>query len=305
MDALLRQSRPLDEIIVVNNGSTDGTLDLLSASYPQVTVLNLAANVGVGGGYAAGLDYAATEKKHDWVWLLDHDSVPKDDGLERLLQALNLVGGPTESIGILASSPVNSGIEAAYSGLLWGKGWGPPSSEVLRQPVCFVDVVISSGSLVRREVVEKIGLPRADFFIDFVDFEYCLRARRQGYRIGLVRDSRLDHAMGTPRTVEFFGFSRPWTQQPPWREYYLSRNYAYTVWNFYPDWKTKLFTMQWLLRHAAWISAFGEDKRACLRMMLSGFIDGRAGRLGIRSLNGSPQGASTGIPLGKASLTSE
>src|SRR6267143_6112826 len=93
LDALLRQSKPLDEIIVVNNASTDGTLDVLSAKYPQITVLDLPVNTGAGGGFAAGLAYAAMEKKHDWVWLLDHDSFPSDDGLEALLKGLELIEG--------------------------------------------------------------------------------------------------------------------------------------------------------------------------------------------------------------------
>jgi GT2 family glycosyltransferase len=292
LDALLEQSRSLDEIIVVNNGSHDETKQVLSQYGRQITVLDLTTNMGVGAGYAYGLEYAALQKKHDWVWLLDHDSIPQVNALEALLNALDLIDVPLDTIGILACSPIHPGTQMSYPGLLWGASWKPPSSHLLTQPVCFVDVVISSGSLIRRQVAEQVGLPRADFFIDFVDFEYCLRLRRHNYKIAVVRDSRLDHAIGTPRKLDFFGFSRSWTEQPPWREYYLSRNYTYTVWNYYPDWKSKLCTVKWLLRHAAAVLAFGRNKRACLRMMLSGFSDGRAGRLGIRHLGTGPSGPS-------------
>src|SRR5260370_16871376 len=94
LDALLRQSRALDEIIVVNNGSTDGTLEVLCASYPHVTVLNLAANAGAGGGYAAGLAYASTKRKHHWVFLLHHHTSPPPHDLERPLQRLQGSGTP-------------------------------------------------------------------------------------------------------------------------------------------------------------------------------------------------------------------
>ena len=303
LDALLRQNRSLEEIIVVNNGSTDGTRDLLSAKYPQVTVLDLPTNVGVGGGYAAGLGYAA--RKHDWVWLLDHDSVPADDGLETLLQGLTGLEGSTESIGMLAPVPIHSGTQLSYPGMLWRRGWVRPRSEWSDQPVYFVDAVISSGSLIRSEVVDKVGLPRADFFIDFVDFEYCLRLRRHGYKIAVVRGSHLDHAIGNPRTINIFGYSKAWGGHAPWREYYISRNETFTIWSYFPDWKSKISTLRRLLRHATAIVAFGEQKRTCLKMMLLGYLDGRAGRLGIRPLEGAPQGITGCVPLPEVKSASE
>src|SRR5260370_39612427 len=138
LDALLRKSRPLDEIIVVNKGYTDGTREVLCASFPQVTVLNLAANAGAGGGYAAGLAYASTKRKHDWVWLLDHDSVPTDNGLEMLLRGLAGLGGSKESIAILASLPIHSGTQLSYPGMLWREGGGLPALGSLRPPDHFL-----------------------------------------------------------------------------------------------------------------------------------------------------------------------
>ena len=282
LEALLRQTRRLNEIIVVNNGSSDGTLKMLSARYPQVKVLDRPTNVGAGGGYAAGLAYAAQEKKHDWVWLLDHDSVPVDAGLEALLQGLAAIEDSAKSVGVLAPTPMDSKTNLAYSGMLWRKGWVYPSVEVPGRAVSFVDAAIASGSLVRREVVDEVGLPRTDFFIDFVDIEYCLRIRRYGYKIAVVRDSHLDHAIGNTRTIKILGYSKAWGGHAPWREYYMSRNEIFTIWLYYPDWKSKLSVLRRLLRHATAILVFGEQKRACMRMMLMGFLDGRSGRLGIR-----------------------
>lgn len=305
LDALARQSRPLNEIIVVNNGSTDKTLDLLSAKYPQATVLNLPVNVGVGGGFSAGLDYAVTEKQHDWVWLLDDDSVPRGDALEVLLGALALPASSGENIGVLAPRLVHPGTELSYPGLLWRSGWVRPSAVLCRCPVWFVDAVISSGTLVAREVVEKAGLPRADFFMDFVDFEYCLRARRHGFKIAMVRDSHMDHAIGTPRNVSIFGFSRAWADHAPWREYYMSRNQTFTIWNDYPDWRSKFFVFRKLFRHATGILLFGEHKGACLRMMLLGFLDGRTGRLGMRFGGNAQNGTQAMVPIHAVKSASE
>ena len=76
IDALLRQTHPLREIVVVDNASSeDGTGTMLAELYPQVTVLRMPENLGAAGGWAAGLSYAAIEKGYDWVWTFDQDSV--------------------------------------------------------------------------------------------------------------------------------------------------------------------------------------------------------------------------------------
>src|SRR5207248_9430335 len=59
IDALLRQSVPLREIIVVDNASTDQTSSLIAARYPQITVLRIMSNQGVGGSLATRLAYAS------------------------------------------------------------------------------------------------------------------------------------------------------------------------------------------------------------------------------------------------------
>src|SRR4051794_9178418 len=68
--ALGEQTRHVDEIIVVDNASTDGTAGFVAAEFPDVTVLVLPANVGGAGGFHAGLG-AALAKGHDWLWVMD------------------------------------------------------------------------------------------------------------------------------------------------------------------------------------------------------------------------------------------
>jgi GT2 family glycosyltransferase len=296
LDALLRQTRVLDEVIVVNNASTDGTLRMLAERYPQVSVLNLPHNVGAAGGFAEGLAYAATHKQHDFTWLFDDDSVPPDDGLESLLNGLVVARESRANVGILAPLPIHSETKLSYPGLLWKSGWVQPSAMQLRDPVCFVDAVICSGTLVSREVVEQVGVPRADFFMDFFDFEYCLRIRRRGYNVAMISNSYLDHAVGNVRTVNFLGHSRAWADHAPWREYYMSRNQTFTIWKDYPDWRSRFFIFRTLFRHAAGILLFGEEKLPCLKMMLRGFLDGRAGKLGDRFCTNLAPMAAEAIP---------
>jgi GT2 family glycosyltransferase len=275
------QSRRIDEIVVVDNASTDGTQSVLS-EHPQVTTLRLSENLGIGGGLAAGLAYAATQKKHAWVWIFDQDSLPAPDALERLLGGLHDLQHDAEKIAILAPVCTNAQTGMAYPALKWGGYRFVPVCFSPDQPVAFADLVISSGSLMRNEAIQKAGLPRQDFFMDFVDYEHCLRLRSLGYLVAVVRDSKLDHAIGTPTVFRIFGRVKSWTDHAPWREYYMTRNEIVTMWRYYPSPLSKAFVLYRLARHAVAVLVFGKHKLACLEMMYRGLRDGRASRLGIR-----------------------
>lgn len=297
LKSLQGQTRELDEIVVVDNASTDNTRDLLAAEFPEITVLNLSENGGVGGGLSAGLAYAVLKKGHDWVWIFDQDSLPSPDALGCLLAGLEHLDQAAANTAILA--PVCSHPESrlSYPSLSWQGSRYLPAELSAREPVTFVDMVISSGSLMRREAIEQAGLPRQDFFMDFVDYEHCLRLRRQGFCIAVVHDSRLDHAIGTPAIFNVFGRNRSWADHAPWREYYITRNEIFTIWRYYPRLATKAFVLRRVAQHAFGILLFGKQKLECFRMIWQGFLDGRAGRLGIRFLPGRTERHAAAVPL--------
>src|SRR5271154_2396660 len=118
LDALLRQTRPLQEIVVVDNASTDGTRDMLAENYPQVTVLKMSENLGAAGAWSAGLAYAALKKRHDWVWTFDDDSVPDADALQNLVNGVETLGITEDKIGMVAPLPVHRGTGISYPPLL-------------------------------------------------------------------------------------------------------------------------------------------------------------------------------------------
>jgi len=284
IEALTRQTHPLQEIVVVDKASTDGTTAMLAQRYPQVTVLQMPENIGAAGAWAAGLSYAALQKRHDWVWNFDDDSVPEADTLQNLVNGLESLGNTQDTVGISAPMPVHRDTGTHYPPNLWRDGFVKPSSELLRQPIWLADLVIFSGCMVRREMVETIGLPRADFFMDFFDFEYCLRARSHGYNIAVINGATLGHEIGNARRVRLPGYRRLWAEQTPWREYYISRNVAYTAWWLYPTRRTKKFVLIHLMKHAGAVFLFSSKKLTCLKRMAQGFRDGRRKRLGVRFL---------------------
>jgi rhamnopyranosyl-N-acetylglucosaminyl-diphospho-decaprenol beta-1,3/1,4-galactofuranosyltransferase len=282
IESLLGQTRSLQEIIVVDNASTDGTAAMLAARYPQVTVLRMPENLGAAGAWAAGLSYAALEKRHGWVWTFDDDSVPQSDALEVLLGGVRDLEAEHPDIGIAAGLAVNAATGDLYKPVLWRDDFVQPPAAVLGQANWFADLVIASGCLVRRDVVERVGLPRADFFMDIFDFEYCLRARSAGYKVAVINAARVVHEIGNARKIRLPGYRRLWTRQAPWREYYISRNLFYLAWWLYPNLRTKRAIVRYLTVHAVQIALFGTRKLDCLTKMARGVRDGHRGALGIR-----------------------
>jgi GT2 family glycosyltransferase len=281
LEALLAQTLRLQEIVVVDDGPSDRIAVMVRQRYPQITVLKAKENLGAAGAWAAGLSYAL-EKGHDWIWTLDDDSVPALDSLATLLGGLRFLNGARAEVGMIAPMPAHRETGTCYSPMLWRDGFVKPIAEQMSEPLWFADLVIASGSLVHREVVERVGLPRADFFMDIADFEYSLRVRAYGYKIAVILSAALEHEIGNTREVRLLGRRRSWISHPPWREYYISRNLIYLAWRLYPSCATKLSISRHLAAHLVGTLLFSSDRIACAIRIIQGLADGLRGRMGIR-----------------------
>src|SRR5438094_946326 len=139
LKGLLEQSHLLDEIIVVDNASSDDTLCMLKQRFPQVTVIPVKSNVGMGGGLSAGLGYGL-HKPFDWFWFFDQDSVAAPTALEELFNGLAMLSARSSRVGILASLPLDPKTGLEHFGLLWRDRFVSVPRERAREPVCFVDL---------------------------------------------------------------------------------------------------------------------------------------------------------------------
>ena len=194
----------LDEILVVDNASCDGTPEWLrgqvETSAVPVHTRRLAENSGGAGGFHDGLAWAV-ERGADLVWLMDDDGLPDGDCLEKLVAHAGRLDfwGPVvvdehDDSRLVFPIRLPGGAKVVRE----TAGAEPAARDGL-----IADVVIPfNGVLVTRELVEQIGLPRAEFFLWGDDVEYLWRARAAGARTGTVVDARVRHptvgALGTP-----------------------------------------------------------------------------------------------------------
>jgi len=193
----LQELDELDEVLVVDNASTDGTGAWLAGQ--DVVAELLETNTGGAGGFSHGLR-RAVERGADLVWLMDDDGLPEPDCLELLLGRDDLdFWGPAV---LAAQDPTRLCFPIRLPG---GTRVVHDMASVERAAAdgLIRDVVIPfNGVLVTRELVERIGYPRAEFFIWGDDVEYLWRAEAAGARIATVVAAQVLHPatddLGTP-----------------------------------------------------------------------------------------------------------
>jgi GT2 family glycosyltransferase len=180
--ALRAQTRRLNEIVVVNNSSTDGTVEWLAAQADLSVVTQ--ENLGGAGGFYTGIK-TAFEKGHAWFWCMDDDTVPAPAALERMLASLPAADPQT---GFLASLVVwtDGAVHRMNVPMLTDTTERLPRLlEERTIPIRWCSFV---SVLIRREMVARAGLPVREMFVWFDDSEYTRRlgAISQGH---LVLDS--------------------------------------------------------------------------------------------------------------------
>jgi GT2 family glycosyltransferase len=189
------------ELVVVDNGSEDGTVERLRAIFPRLNLIANTRNQGYTGGNNAGIRYAL-ERGADYVLILNNDTRVHPRLINELLKVAE--SDPrTAVVGAKAmwmDTPGKNGTiwaawcELTYGpNLTWVYGRDAPDSTFYSK-VREVDQVIGCGFMWRRQALLEVGLLDTDFFGYHEDVDWCYRARAQGWRVMYVGSAIVYHS---------------------------------------------------------------------------------------------------------------
>jgi GT2 family glycosyltransferase len=252
---LQSQTRKADEIIVVDNASSDGTDHLMKRDFPSLRYIRLPENTGSAGGYHEGIK--AAMENSDFIWTLDDDVRLCPDSLEELVKGLEdldskLPVGSVRSVGKRCDKT-------------------PPSR---------LEFFPWRGTLLKTELIRKIGLPLKELFIYGEDLEFAMRFNAHGFYCYWIPSSvctevRLegkDDFRLFGRTVRVYSL--------PFQLYYAFRNNLY-LFLHYQNYHRALRTVLYGIKATAFIAFLDKDRgRARILAIWTGLLHALAGRLG-------------------------
>lgn len=252
-------SGQVSAIFAVDNSEGDSPAAVSEiAAQGKVVLIRNRKNEGIARALNIGAERALAEG-YDYLLTMDQDSSAAPDMVEKMLQCLSGAGGG--KIGIISPFHVTK------------SGGSPPPGVVCQE----VMTPMTSGCLLNLDVYREVGPFRDDLFIDFVDNEYCLRLRKQGFRVLRANGTLLQHSVGDTRKYGPFIA----TNHSPLRRYYKTRNRFLVNRLYRSDFPGHcLFDRVRLAKEIASIILFEGEKLAKLRMMWRGYRDYRQGKFG-------------------------
>lgn len=224
ISALLGQTGRQFDILVIDNASNDGTGEYIADQARQVDRIryfNTGSNLGGAGGFSFGVKQGVI-MDYDYLWLMDDDTIPNPDALEKLLQQADRL---EDRFGFLSSYAVwTDGSPCIMNIPRINPKWARQMDNIFENRVMPLESASFVSLLVRADVVRDVGLPIKEFFIWADDVEYTWRISEK-YPCYLIYDSRVLHEMKENVRASILQESGDRLD----RYRYLYRNRCYTV----------------------------------------------------------------------------
>lgn len=271
----------VDYIIYVDNKSDNceeirkwgGGLDNVSFIWrPKNEGLGVAQNIGIKKALKEGASH---------VIIFDQDSIVDDDFVCSLINVEKKALSDGINVGLVG--PVYRSYKDNYAYPIWsveeGRLINIPQENI--HDYCVVTHIIASGSLIRRETIEKVGLMCEELFLGFIDYEYCFRAAWYGFHSIVTNRASMHHLMGDNQ-IEICG--RKIGLYSPFRRYFDCRNTLLIQrMPFFPKpikrYYLKIIFVKFLIS-----IIYGPHRMKQIYYCLRGFYDGILGRFGMCSI---------------------
>lgn len=266
-------------IIIVNNGENFNTLDV--DIFEHITIIDCKKNQGISCAQNLGIR-AAIENGARYIWLSDQDTVYPENFLEKMLVAIDICQAQGTRLGALAPSYFDT-----HKGTVQALVRHAPFTQKFpcKPGLHHVSHAIASGTLIPTSALRDVGLMQENLFIDWVDLEWCWRAKnRHGYDTICTGDVVIEHTMGDG-SVQFRG--KKVSIRSPLRHYYMVRNAVHIA--LHSRSATVPIRFEIFAKSLAWTLVFPliapTQKRQHLRATLAGLWDGLRNRMGEKVLD--------------------
>jgi rhamnopyranosyl-N-acetylglucosaminyl-diphospho-decaprenol beta-1,3/1,4-galactofuranosyltransferase len=202
LEHIFNQSVQPSTLIIVDNCSSDRTREYLTAlqNSKNIHCLFLSTNIGAGGGYTAAMTYALENNMNpSYFWMIEDDTYYEPGVLSELLHHIE-----TAPYDMISLKGFETGFRSTRN-IICNDTLQPVSSALL------------DGSLIKAEIIRKIGPPKKEYFMMCDDYEFSLRLKKNNYKIGLIQTGAAHYL--------HLGGDGKFTQSTLWRGYYTSRNH--------------------------------------------------------------------------------
>jgi len=263
IDNVQRYLNAIDRLYVVDNSETDAQPRAAQFSNsPKIRYISNGRNLGIARALNQGAERALNDG-FDLLLTMDQDSLVTPGMIRTML--LCLEKNDLSEIGILSPVQVfvthqNRPIDIACEDIL---------------------TTMTSGNLLNLKAYQSVGPFLDKLFIDYVDYEYCMRLRLHGFRVLRANNATLYHKLGsiTEYRLPFKQFALG--NHPPIRRYYITRNKFYLYRNYrryFPEFFRPFFKL--LFYEIVTILLLEDDKLKKLKMILRGYLDYKKGIYG-------------------------
>lgn len=249
----------VDKLIVIDNSEVrdDVIQKKLESLFPGVIYMFLNRNAGI----AAALNIAcriAIEKNCNWMLTMDQDSSFNQDHLAQMKTHIPDIELEFQRVGIISPFHVlheNTIIKAA-------------------EPYTIKNIVMTSGNLLNLKAYVETGPFEEKLFMDYVDYEYCLRLRKNKYLIVQDNSTQLKHSLGDFKIKKIFWQNIGVSNHNSLRRYYMTRNSLYVGFKHLSN--EKVFFLNVLKNIFFWdpfiIILFEKDRLAKLKSVYKGIL---------------------------------